>query len=71
MTPSPHGKTVIWRETDRSKVRVVELEGFPWGLARLGEHRLLGDYGWGRCSGVQTSTTRFGEQVDIVSFTLP
>ena len=61
------GKTILWREGATGKVKVEEFHGFPWGVPKLNERRSLGHYGWGRCSGIESSGSGTST---AVSFTL-
>lgn len=70
MNSSAAGRTILWRQTDAGKTKVEELHGFPWGVPNLNERKNLGKYGWGRCSGVQSSGSGPSKAIDTVSFTL-
>lgn len=70
MNASRNRKTSIWRQTDGTTIRVAEMDGFPWGKARIGEKTLLGDYGWARCTGVATTGSGASEQIKEIAFTL-
>jgi hypothetical protein len=70
MTGKPAGKTILWRQGATGKAKVEEFHGFPWGVPKLNERRRLGEYGWGRCSGTETSGSGARTDVLSVSFTL-